>query len=68
MATMHGCSSCGEWCGEHDFLGNSIVVEVVEIAGGGMHLESLALKVTCSGCSFMMTGKCHICYGHKLQW
>lgn len=44
MATMHGCSSCGEWCGEHDFLGNSIVVEVVEIAGGGMHLESLALK------------------------
>lgn len=44
MPTMHGCSSCGEWCGEHDFLGNSAVVEVVEIAGGGMHLESLALK------------------------
>lgn len=44
MRPMHGCSSCGEWCGEHDFPGNSAVVEVVGIAGGGMHLESLALK------------------------
>ena len=39
MPTMHGCSSCGQWCGEHDFLGNSSVVGVVGIAGGVMYLD-----------------------------